>query len=168
MPHDWSAACNGYENALAGPMQEDVCFHVNAELQAQGHRVIVGEWSLATGVHEGGQAWADMQLDAFEGTLGWFFWSYRKEGPHRGGDTWSLRGAIAAGITGLSTPASMRHWRGAIDAAPAAAAAPTTPASTPGSRLDRLAALPALTAGVDRQCALQLALKPVDETALAV
>ena len=37
VPHDWSAARNGYENALAGPMQEDVCFHVNAELQAQGH-----------------------------------------------------------------------------------------------------------------------------------
>ena len=25
------------------------------QLQAQGHQVIVGEWSLATGVHAGGQ-----------------------------------------------------------------------------------------------------------------
>ena len=29
------------------------------ELQGQGHHIMVGEWSLATGVHEGGQAWAN-------------------------------------------------------------------------------------------------------------
>ena len=75
--------------------------------QAQGHDVIVGEWSLASGVHPGGQAWADAQLAAFSIGRGWFFWNYKKEGLTRdsddwGGDTWSLRGAVAAGITGLA------------------------------------------------------------------
>ena len=30
--------------------------------QAAGHPVLIGEWSLATGINVGGQAWADAQL----------------------------------------------------------------------------------------------------------
>jgi len=70
--------------------------------QANGHPVLVGEWSLATGVHPGGQAWADAQMDAFSAGIGWFFWSYKKEGLYpgdNGGDTWSLRGALESGVS---------------------------------------------------------------------
>ena len=76
--------------------------------QANGHAVMIGEWSLASGVHEGGQAWATAQLDAFSSSLGWFFWTLKKEdftresvGDDFGGDTWSVRGAVKSGITGL-------------------------------------------------------------------
>ena len=104
-------------------------------LQAQGHRVLVGEWSLATGVHAGGQAWADAQLEAFGQGMGWFFWSYRKEGLVRGdsgGDTWSLRGVVDAGIS-LSqrpAPAPAAAWSSASLAAlmPQATAAGAWPA----------------------------------------
>ena len=76
----------------------------------RGHSVIVGEWSLATGVYPGGQAWADAQLDAFAAGVGWFFWSLQTEG---GGDTWSLRGVLESGIVGLAGNAS----RGSVNAA---------------------------------------------------
>ena len=73
--------------------------------KAMGHAVMVGEWSLATGVSAGGQEWADAQLEAFSAGVGWFFWSLKKEDTDgwgdEGGNTWSLRGAVRAGITGL-------------------------------------------------------------------
>ena len=73
--------------------------------KAMGHAVMVGEWSLATGVSAGGQEWADAQIEAFSGGVGWFFWSLKKEDPDgwgdEGGNTWSLRGAVKSGITGL-------------------------------------------------------------------
>ena len=68
------------------------------DFHTRGHRVLVGEWSLAMGIHEGGQAWADAQLHAFSSTIGWFFWSYKLDGEHDGGDTWSARGVIGSGI----------------------------------------------------------------------
>jgi len=81
-----------------------------AQFQARGHEVLIGEWSLATGIHHGGQAWADAQLDAFTDTLGWFFWSLKAEGDlhpgSNGGDTWSLRGVLASGI--VLTPSAAR------------------------------------------------------------
>ena len=75
-----------------------------ARFQLAGHNVIVGEWSLATGVHPGGQAWATAQLQAFSGGKGWFFWSLKKEGigDDDGGDTWSLKGVLRAGIRGFA------------------------------------------------------------------
>ena len=59
----------------------------------QGHAVLIGEWSLATGIHVGGQAWADAQLEAFSAGIGWFFWSYKmgtltEPAADEGGDTW--------------------------------------------------------------------------------
>ena len=62
-------------------------------LQEQGHAVLIGEWSLATGIHVGGQAWADAQLEAFSAGIGWFFWSYKmgtltEPAADEGGDTW--------------------------------------------------------------------------------
>lgn len=75
------------------------------KFKAHGHKILVGEWSLATGVHPGGQEWADAQLQAFSSSRGWFFWSLKKENlgiaDDDGGDTWSLRGVLRSGIHGL-------------------------------------------------------------------
>jgi hypothetical protein len=80
--------------------------------KARGHNVLVGEWSLATGAHPGGQVWADAQLEAFSSGVGWFFWSYKKEdlgiSDDDGGDTWSLRGVLRGGIRGLGDAKLLR------------------------------------------------------------
>jgi len=72
-------------------------------LQTQGgHKILVGEWSLAAGIHSAGQIWASAQVEAFSAGIGWFFWSLKKEGfsrDDRGGDTWSLQGVYQSGIT---------------------------------------------------------------------
>jgi len=103
-----------------------------AHFQAQGHRVMVGEWSLATGVHEGGQAWASAQLDAFAAGIGWFFWNLKMEGRANYDDTWTLQGAIGSGITGL----------GSTDQIGSAAAKPVVALGTPLAVAHREGAAP--------------------------
>ncbi len=70
--------------------------------------VLVGEWSLGTGspnVHRLGstqhrtyyQAIAKAQLAAWEGALGWVFWTYRVDATPPEALAWDLRRAIKAG-----------------------------------------------------------------------
>ncbi len=59
---------------------------------------IVGEWSLATGGDRNDrerQEFFDAQKEAFEGTLGSFFWNYKTED---GNPAWSLRHAVERGL----------------------------------------------------------------------
>ncbi len=59
---------------------------------------IVGEWSLGTGGQRTDaerQAFFDAQMNAFENTIGSFFWSYRIES---GNPAWSLRDAVERGL----------------------------------------------------------------------
>ena len=77
--HLYDCFGNASQRSLAEHLEQTAIWKAAIErFQAHGHRVMVGEWSLATGRYPGGQAWASAQLDAFSSSLGWFYWSLKK------------------------------------------------------------------------------------------